>query len=165
MYLVLCYVKHCVFSWLVCMCRRGYRGGGVLEVLKHPPPTKTKATYKLQWTLGCIAGFSTPFYPRKLDLTWIWLKYLFVEGKSRVFFSSVAVSLDCSIIAGKEGAWSKIFAHMRAITYPSTPLIQGPGSTPDVLSICIPPTVFSHCIIIMWTLCMMVCMRASCTCF
>ena len=60
----------------------------------------------------------------------------FVE-KNRVFLSFVAVSLDCGRYTGvvqKKGDVVNIFAHFAHITYPSTPLIEGPASAPAGVS-------------------------------
>ena len=54
--------------------------------------------------------------------------------KSQVFLSSVAVSLDCGrntgMVQKKKGTRSKFSRTLRYITYPSTPLSEGPASAP-----------------------------------
>ena len=44
-----------------CQQNQSHKQGGALDAQAPPPPPPAKTTYVFQWTLGCRAGFGTPF--------------------------------------------------------------------------------------------------------
>ena len=107
--------------------RGGYRGGAWGA---QAPPPSAKTTYRFQWTLGWTTSFSTPLQPRNLDLTYIWLqnlaKNLFVEWKSRVPLTSLAV---CLVRSNYVGVAKKFRVRLFILAPPPS---WGPGSAPDI---------------------------------
>ena len=73
--------------YFVSIFRGGYRG--VLGVLKHPPQPRQHTGFNGH--LAEQSALVSPFQPRNLDLTCIWLqkKNLFVEWKSQVSLTSL----------------------------------------------------------------------------